>query len=59
VAKEFSQTFNGLRVKFSDVWSQDDEGFIAKATDLFSYRNKSSKNIRVENIPWNSLLVYK
>jgi hypothetical protein len=59
VAREFSKTFDGTRVKVGDVQFQVNEEFISQATGLPQSGDKWFKNMKVKNIPWRSLLAYK
>jgi len=59
VAKAFAKTFDGTKAKIGIVQIQVTEEFIAKAPSLPRKGEKWFKNMKVANIPWRSLLIYK
>jgi len=59
VAREFAKNFDGTKVRVWDVYLQVDQECIARATCLLQVGDKWFKNMKVNHIPWNSLLASK
>jgi len=59
VAKEFSQTFNGCRVKIGDIQLELTEDFVSEAIGLPSTNEKWFKNSKIEEVPWSLFMTSK
>jgi hypothetical protein len=57
VAQAFAKTFDGAKAKVGDLQLQVNEESIAEATGLSQEGDRWFKNLKIEGIPWNLLLV--
>jgi hypothetical protein len=53
LAKEFTQTFDGYKVKVGDIQLEVTEEFVSDATWLPSTGQKWSKNSKIKEVPWS------
>jgi hypothetical protein len=59
VAQAFAKTFDGAKAKVGDMQLQVNEESIAEAMGLSQEGDRWFKNLKIEGIPWHSLLVSK
>jgi hypothetical protein len=59
VAQDFTQSFDGSKVKIGDLQLEVTEDSIEQATGLSQEEDRWFKNIKIEGMPWRLLMASK